>query len=164
MSECHLYQSQMSYFLDSCARKIPGGAMIQNTVQELISTYGEVWIEIAFNDNSFENTCTMTNLCNNESECSGCAADCVSVDWRNSNTGYQIKTTATCNCNTCERTSQYRCAPGYWGTSSNGTSGCTRCPESGASAAGTTSQTGCYVTSGTDPNGDYSFTSNCYYK
>ena len=99
--------------------------------------------------------------------CSNCASD---SDWSAGNTGYQKKTTRTCSCNTCNEITTYRCAPGYYGTSTNGTSGCTICPTAnsmtGTSAAGSTSQTSCYIpsdTSNNDSAGIFTFTENCYY-
>ena len=57
----------------------------------------------------------------------------------------------------------WSCKAGYYGSSLNGTTGCTRCPENGNSNAGTTSVTGCYVTSGSDATGSCIYTQNCYY-
>lgn len=64
----------------------------------------------------------------------------------------------------------YRCAAGYYGTTTNGTSGCTRCPSSGGiygtSPAGSSAITSCYIKSGesgTDASGSYTYTGNCYY-
>ncbi len=99
--------------------------------------------------------------------CSNCASD---TAWSAAGTGYEKKTTRTCNCNTCNATTAYRCAAGYYGSSTNGTSGCTRCPSSGGvygtSAAGSTTITACYIpanTTMTDGSGTYTFTSACYY-
>lgn len=90
--------------------------------------------------------------------CSGCT-DCNNVSWASYSTGYQRQTTATCNCNTCTKTYAYRCAPGYYGSSTNGTSGCTRCPTennlTGQSAAGASAVTGCYIPSGTSFSDSY---------
>ncbi|MDE6478344.1 MAG: hypothetical protein K2L94_03800, partial [Alphaproteobacteria bacterium] len=74
--------------------------------------------------------------------CSNCTSDSA---WSAHSTGYEKKVTRTCNCNTCSATTSYRCAAGYYGTSTNGTSGCTRCPNNGSSSAGTTSVTGCCI-------------------
>ena len=102
-------------------------------------------------------------------DCTGCT-DCSTTSWTASSIGYQERTYATCNCNTCTKTTQYRCAAGYYGSSTNGTSGCTRCPSSGGvygtSAAGSTAITSCYIPSGTsmtDDVGVYEYTSKCYY-
>ncbi len=104
-----------------------------------------------------------------EQDCTGCS-NCNTTSWANLRTGYQSRTYATCNCNTCTRTTEYRCAAGYYGTSTNGTSGCSRCPSSGgvygSSAAGSTVITACYLPSGTtgsDSTGTFTYTNNCYY-
>lgn len=101
-----------------------------------------------------------------EKECTGCP-DCVSdLDWSAYGVGYQSKTTRSCNCNTCNAQTSYRCAPGYYGTCTNGTSGCTQCPDSGTSDAGSGAITLCYLprdTGGTDNSGDFIYTDNCFY-
>lgn len=96
--------------------------------------------------------------------CTGCSNCTSDTSWSSAGTGYEKKVTRTCNCNTCNTSTSYRCAAGYYGSSSNGTSGCTRCPSSGNSAAGSTSATGCYITSGSDGTGSFTYTQNCYYK
>ncbi len=130
--------------------------------RDMTEAYGDQWISLMIYQNYGEReTCIATKLCGES--CSGCV-NCTTTDWANGNTGYQTRTVATCNCETCTKKKEYRCAPGYWGTSSNGTSGCTRCPQSGSSAAGTTSQTGCYVTGGNDAGGTFNYASDCHYK
>ena len=110
--------------------------------------------------NSYEQLC-MSNV-------TFCCADCASgcsgeTGWVAAATGYQKNTKKSCECGTCVETTAYRCAAGYYGSSSNGTSGCTKCPVPGTSVAGTTTKNGCYVSSGTDAGGAYSYTSMCYY-
>lgn len=102
--------------------------------------------------------------------CSGGCSNCTSTQWASSGTGYETRTYATCDCKTCTKSTEYRCAAGYYGSSTNGTSGCTRCPSSGGiygtSAAGSTAITSCYIPSGTsmsDSTGTYTYTDNCYY-
>ena len=106
------------------------------------------------------------NVC--RKSCDGTCSDCTTSAWTAGNTGYQKRTYASCNTATCVCTkrTQYRCAAGYYGTSSNGTSGCSRCPSNGSSTAGATAITSCYLPSGTtgsDSTGSYTYTSNCYY-
>ena len=100
-------------------------------------------------------TCTSSN----------CKSD---TSWSAAGTGYQKKANRSCSdSTTCKTTYSYRCAAGYYGSSSNGTSGCNPCPSGGTSSAGTTSATGCYIPSGTtgsDSTGTYKYTSNCYWK
>jgi len=100
------------------------------------------------------------------------STNCVSdSSWNNANTGYQKKVSRSCVGNTCQETASYRCSAGYYGTSTNGTSGCTRCPASednvrGTSVAGATAQTNCYIPSGTsfsNNTGSGTYTGNSYY-
>lgn len=74
---------------------------------------------------------------------------------------------------TCGTESEMRCSSGYYqtGTISLGggwpptCNGCTQCPDSGASAAGSTAVTQCYVTAGgSDATGNYNWQGGiCYY-
>lgn len=91
-------------------------------------------------------------------------------------TGYEKCTEPVCtndfsngSCDVSIRVT-YRCAVGYYGTTTNGTSGCARCPSSGGiygtSPAGSSAITSCYIKSGesgTDASGSYIYTDNCYY-
>lgn len=101
--------------------------------------------------------------------CNGCS-DCVSTAWAPVRAGYERRTVATCDCNTCTKSTQFRCAAGYYGTSSNGSSGCTPCPSLDGATA--TSSVGnkiignCYIPAEKiieDATGKYFFTTNCYY-
>ena len=103
--------------------------------------------------------------------CSGCT-DCSSTDWADSGTGYQSKTTATCNCNTCTKNTSYRCAAGYYGNPTTNVSGCTQCPRNSESTTSTTSpvgatlQTQCYSPRGavfSDDSGSGTYNSDCNY-
>lgn len=105
-----------------------------------------------------------------------CNTTCVSTDWAALRTGYESRK----QCNACQQSTQYRCAAGYYGSSSNGTSGCTQCPTwtgvyttsakttlaRGTSSAGATTITGCYIVAGTyyDTSGTLKTTGNCTYK
>jgi len=76
-----------------------------------------------------------------------CECACSTSSWAAANTGYEKRT--VCNQTTCAVTTEYRCAKGYYGTSTNGTSGCTPCPSSGTTAsAGKTSRTACFIPNG----------------
>lgn len=115
----------------------------------------------------------------------GCKCDnCTNVSWQAYGTGYQRYTSKKCDCSgstaTCQSTYSYQCAAGYYGSSTNGTSGCTKCPTatgiytdsarttlaSTTSTDGTTSVTGCNIPSGTyyDTTGTFTLTSKCSYK
>lgn len=113
-----------------------------------------------------------------EKTCTGCTSD---TSWSSAGTGYMKKVTRTCNCGTCSATTAYQCASGYWGSSTNGTSGCSQCPTwsgvytnsarttlaFGISNQGTPSITGCFVIPGTyyDATGTFSVVNNvCNYK
>ncbi len=103
--------------------------------------------------------------------CSGCSVydGTSNSGWQSTGVpGYQQSYVCENICNDCFETSatSYRCAAGYYGTSSNGTSGCTKCTSPGTSTAGSTSITRCYVPSGTtgsDSTGTFTYTSNCYW-
>ena len=103
--------------------------------------------------------------------CTGCTNCTSDTSWSAGNTGYEKKVTRTCDCNTCRTSTSYRCAAGYYGSSTNGTSGCMRCPSSGGvygtSVAGSTSITSCYIPAGaiswTDSTGTYVCGEDSYY-
>ncbi|MDE6481639.1 MAG: hypothetical protein K2L25_02345 [Alphaproteobacteria bacterium] len=110
---------------------------------------------------------TCTNISGTECVCSN---NCKDVAWTAGNTGYEYS--VQCG-SACDATKKYRCAKGYYGTSTNGTSGCTRCPASGGTygttaSAGATSITSCYLPSGSsfsDSTGSGTIVGgNCYYK
>lgn len=115
----------------------------------------------------------------------GCnCGTCQDVSWQTYGTGYQRYTNNKCDCSgstaTCKATYSYQCDVGYYGSSTNGTSGCTKCPTatgvytnsarttlaSTTSTAGTTSVTGCNIPAGTyyDVTGTFTLTSKCSYK
>ena len=114
------------------------------------------------------------NTCVPQCTSSNCKSD---TSWYQAiNAGYQYRTIRSCTDNiTCSSRTEYRCASGYYGTSSNGTTGCNHCPEqkwsdnvstAATSNAGSTVITDCYLQSGTsgfDSTGDFIYTSNCHY-
>lgn len=87
--------------------------------------------------------------------------------------GYERQATRSCTCTggCTVKSSTYRCAAGYYGSSTNGTSGCTRCPQSGSgtygnSAAGSKYITNCYLPAGTsfsDVSGSGIYAEDCNY-
>ena len=118
--------------------------------------------------------CKFTNAssgtCQPIPDCSQGCTNCDTTAWTAYSTGYQSRVYATCDCTTCSKRTQYRCAAGYYGTPSTGTSGCTKCPSSGTSretcTAGSTSATSCYLPASvsiSDAAGKYQFTTNCFY-
>ncbi len=104
--------------------------------------------------------------------CKSCT-DCETEDWSSVVTGYEKRIVATCACDSgrCIKTHEYRCAAGYYGSSTNGTSGCASCKtdtsnNSATSVAGSTAITSCYIPSGTsmtDDVGTCKFVDDCYY-
>ena len=96
-----------------------------------------------------------------------CPSNCNYANWTAGNTGYEKK------CNTSTYTCQYRCAPGYYGTSTTGTTGCTRCPallrtgeNYSTSAGGVSTIDRCYMPLGSpfsDLFGQGVYTSDCPY-
>ncbi len=113
------------------------------------------------------NLLTPVTQCCNACDSASCTSDTTFSAYR---TGYESKSTRMCSClNGCKVTStSYRCAAGYYGSSTNGTTGCTACPNGGTSVAGSnTSITSCYLPTGTkfsDTSGSGEYTENCYYK
>ncbi|MDR2412841.1 MAG: hypothetical protein LBD50_01355 [Rickettsiales bacterium] len=109
--------------------------------------------------------CTFNfNIC--QSNCTGCMNCTSDADWSAYGTGYQKKTTKSCSCNTCNSSTTYRCAAGYYGLSHNGTSGCEICPTGGTSVAGdNTTISKCYASppNGSDYSGNWQFMQTCYY-
>lgn len=101
-----------------------------------------------------------------ECTCSNCTA---TSSWAAYRTGYEKYTGKGCDCSgstaTCKTITDYRCAANYYGTTSNGTSGCTPCPSSGKSAAGSKYISGCYIPEGTysDTTGKYAMKCDCPY-
>ncbi len=108
-------------------------------------------------------------------QCTNCTSD---TTWRVATTAqgllknsHQQKTTRTCNCGTCEESTQYRCAAGYWGNPTSISDTCERCPKNdgvyGTNIAGSnTTITSCYIKAGAsmnDDGGTYNFTTDCPY-
>lgn len=117
-------------------------------------------------------TCNYSyNTC--ELNCTGCT-NCISdTSWSYYSAGYEKFVTRTCNCNTCQTSTTYRCASGYYGTSNIlGTSGCNSCVTAtgisgSTSVAGSNSLiTNCYLPttySVTDSTGSWRYSQPCYY-
>ncbi|MDE6250295.1 MAG: hypothetical protein K2M34_01510 [Alphaproteobacteria bacterium] len=100
-------------------------------------------------------------------KCSNCNE---TSSWTAYGTGYQKYTGQACDCSSgtaqCKTTTKYRCAAGYYGSSTNGTSGCTQCPTPGTSPNGATSVSQCYIpgnTSYSDTTGTFAYKCNCAY-
>ncbi|MBQ8042180.1 MAG: hypothetical protein IJ273_02510 [Alphaproteobacteria bacterium] len=92
--------------------------------------------------------------CEQSSSCNNCNGECLSTGWTSAGTGYEKRVASLCNeskC-TCDETTSYRCAAGYYGSPSGNMSGCTKCPSyngiAGTSSAGSTSVSSCCISSG----------------
>lgn len=119
--------------------------------------------------------------------CECICSNCNSESWANYGTGYQRYISRTCDCGgssaICQTSYYYSCAAGYWGTSSNGTSGCSPCPPAsdiytnsarttkaqGTSTDDATDITDCYIAPGTyyDTTGTFTLSklsNKCSYK
>ncbi len=103
--------------------------------------------------------------------CVKTCTNCNDSDWAAYGTGYERYFHRTCVDGTCVSTARYRCAAGYYGSSTSGTSGCTKCPSSGGVAGQSEPGnnaviTKCYIPSGSkfsDSTGRWTYTGNCYY-
>ncbi|MCM1294391.1 MAG: hypothetical protein NC311_02420 [Muribaculaceae bacterium] len=157
------------YYVQSCA-SCPSGYSLQYIDADATRfTYNDFcWYEPDEDINKapyLYHTCVKDKNCPND------------TDWAEYRTGYQKRTVYNAD---CVASIQYRCAAGYYGSSTNGTSGCTQCPtwsdvyttsakttlKRGTSAAGATVITSCYVASGTyyDVSGTFKISSTCQYK
>lgn len=112
--------------------------------------------------------------------CTCSASECANVGtWLDFNTKFQRRAKYTCQSGSCKATGsyEYRCATGYWGSSTNGTSGCSQCPAIddkmttktyGTSTPGAnTAMESCHLVPGTyeDTTGTFTITgANCNYK
>ena len=83
------------------------------------------------------------------------------------NSYVECEATAECVGNFCMLGQNYRCVAGAYGNpSASNETACAPCPSPGTSAAGSTSQSDCYIpagTTGSDSTGTYKYTANCYY-
>ncbi len=62
-------------------------------------------------------------------QCNGCSNCTSDAAWSAHTAGYEKKVIRTCNCNTCQAATTYRCAAGYYGTPDRYVyTGCQRCP------------------------------------
>ncbi|MDR2413102.1 MAG: solute carrier organic anion transporter [Rickettsiales bacterium] len=102
--------------------------------------------------------------------CNGCAS-CDSDSFYSDVSGknYQSRTTRTCNCETCQSSTSYRCKSGYFGTSQS----CTSCATATGNSAATsiagmnTLITQCQLSEGygqSDTTGSWTYSSACYYQ
>jgi len=100
------------------------------------------------------------------------AATCSGTDWEQDNSTYQHRVLAWCNDDDeCIKMHEYRCARMYYGTSTDGKTGCTFCPPTNNSATAQSipgendEVTACYSPKGNfqDSSGYGYFSDDCYY-
>jgi len=97
----------------------------------------------------------------------------IPFDWFPGNTGYLHSQCVRSSClnseSGCLPETVYACDMGYYGRSSNGTSGCAKCPSDGMSMIwrmGGFDITDCFIPANSersDSTGTYKFTADCYY-
>ena len=117
-------------------------------------------------------TCVQATATNPGTSGSTCnTSTCTNSTWTNFGVGYQIQIIRTCGntTTTCKDVARiYRCASGYYGISSGGSSsmsGCSKCPDDGISVPGSNeTKTQCFIAQGTDETGTFNFGGNrCFY-
>lgn len=105
------------------------------------------------------------------------STNCATSAWSAFGTGYEKRMVRSCSSTgangTCNSTAEYRCEKGYYGTSTNGTSGCSPCPGAGLTGSGgATNITACFLYKWTvsdsdmryyDQSGEFLVTETCYY-
>lgn len=97
---------------------------------------------------------TLHNGCQVEVQlCDPCHTCNNQKGWQDLGNGY-MQRVKSCSHNNflptvCNSEIEYQCAPGYYGTTYNGTSGCTKCPNSCTSPAGSTAASQCYIDAST---------------
>ncbi len=129
----------------TCPQCVAGARRVANTVDTSICT------ELTY----YTCTCTTTGT----------------TDWADSATGYQSRKAHN---SSCEVVDVYRCAAGYYGKSTDGKTGCTRCPTGGGATVNGSSSVynndsivDCYLPSGTaftNEIGAGKYGTSCYYK
>jgi len=144
-------------------------ASMRVTATQFLGTYGDMIIDLYQSGQDPLEICITINVCG-DVECTGCTNCTSDADWSLGESGYLYKVSRKCNCNTCVESTLYQCAAGYYGSSTDGKSGCTQCPSSGGivgmSNAGSTEITSCYIPANltaTDSTGTYTYTSDCFY-
>lgn len=151
-------------YTDDCSHYV-----ILEKCLECVSGY---YIQVTGSVNSryFTGGFDYTSCLPNESNCtaSNCKSD---TDWKPGNAGYLKKENRNCVGGKCTVVSgSYMCAAGYYGTSTNGTTGCTRCPSSGGvyglSDVDSADISYCYIPRGTkfsDSTGSGEYAADCYW-
>lgn len=174
-------ETEYTIGLESVANELTStNPFLAQILNQLIDTNGRHLFEYWFLGERPRDACEKVGMCETgEDPCPPCT-DCESTDWKASvYTGYEEMVVATCDCGTCEKSTRYRCAVGYYGNPGTSHSGCTQCPIvppiqdipfefGGQSNAGSTDITDCFIPSTTEyafesTEGTYRYTENCYY-
>ena len=103
-----------------------------------------------------------------ECQCPDCT-NCTSTDWSDYSTSHQSRTVKTCDCGTCNSTTEYRCRDDYYGSPTGPSSGCTKCDtlygvQSRSTAGNNSYHSKCCFTSDVsipDTVGSFHFTNGC---
>jgi len=165
--KCYKNTTGETYFITTCTTcdsgyelsdaTFSGGATCSNTMK-----YQKCTKESGGGDGPVTGNCTVDN-CTKKS------------GWEAHATGYEVLNYYSCVNDVCTPTpQQYRCAKYYYGTSTNGTTGCNRCPlsgtgnpEPGDSIPGSnTKLSDCYLRSGrsgADDSGTFTVSGDCYH-
>lgn len=163
---------QIIIIMEGAADMLP--AVMANQARMMIETYGLSMAQLYNLGHDVNSICEDLALCDSGGGTDPCpeCVNCNTTDWLPSSAGYQARIyEAVCNCGVCETKTEYRCADGYYGSSTNGSSGCTRCPALGGvygnSSPGSKYVTSCYIpadVSISDGSGEFIFTPNkCFY-
>ena len=154
-----------SWALPDC-KSCAGSNYVPSDPEEITIPWDIIYSQPMF-ETALVSTRCVKYICN---ESTNCISD---TSYKSGNAGYEYKVNRSCVSNECKTTNVYRCASGYYGTSSNGTSGCSRCPLDtatgmyGNSPAGASTIIACYQPSGrtgSDSTGTFVYTSNCGYQ
>lgn len=147
------------------------------TVPNAVSCYGGATLKSITVDLAAEG---WGDICDNVITQSQCVCECDNCEsdgnWTRVSAGYERRISRYCTCDrtaTCSQSYSYRCAAGYWGNTTNGTTGCTKCTGSWTGAnnvtvyptsnPGSIAITGCYFPMGDykDAYGNFTLTQPC---
>ncbi len=159
-------QSQLYQHINYCGEYFNSQSELADMAKEMANSYAQIWVELLYSGVGFSDICVQSGLCDAASNCTGCSADCQTIDWAAFMTGHEVKINARCDCNTCTRLYEYRCMFGYYGNPVDSSVSCYKCPNDGGEDAfsypGTTSISGCGVMDGADSTGTYEYTDMCW--
>lgn len=148
-----------------CTRTIAGSTVAVRQCNTCKTPYTLVKGDIAGDSSCSLRTPLYKYTC--QCRCSNCTA---SGSWSAYSTGYEKYTGQGCDCSgstaTCKTITNYRCAKGYYGKTTNGTTGCSPCAAPATTrSAGSEDISSCYIPEGTysDTTGKYAMNCDCPY-